>query len=85
MPQAACRRRPRSFASLSPYSAAANWHQRSREETIILGAPHRPKTELRLSAKQTIEAVESRDMKHLAELPPCHYGAVFESSAAREQ
>jgi ubiquinone/menaquinone biosynthesis C-methylase UbiE len=72
---------------LGGHFATVNWHQRSREETIIVGAPRGPKTELRLSAKQTIEAVESRGMKlaHLAQLPPYHYGAVFEHLAAREQ
>lgn len=60
--------------------AIVNWHQRPREETIILGEPRGPKTELRLSPKQTITAVESSGLKlaHLIEVPPYHYGAVFE-------
>jgi SAM-dependent methyltransferase len=60
--------------------AVVNWHQRPREETMILGEPRGPKTELRLSPEQTIAAIESADLKlsHLAEVPPYHYGAIFE-------
>jgi ubiquinone/menaquinone biosynthesis C-methylase UbiE len=62
--------------------AIINWHQRPREETTILGEPRGPKTELRLSPKQTIEAVEFGDLKfaQLVEIPPYHYGAVFDLS-----
>jgi SAM-dependent methyltransferase len=60
--------------------AIVNWHQRPREETTILGEPRGPKTELRLSPDQTIAAVESAGLKldRLVELPPYHYGVVFE-------
>lgn len=60
--------------------AIVNWHQRPREETMILGEPRGPKTELRLSPEQTIEAVETSGLKlaHLIEVPPYHYGSVFE-------
>jgi len=68
-------------ATLKPggHFAIVNWHQRPREETMILGEPRGPKTELRLSPEQTIEAVESSGLKlvHLIEVPPYHYGAVF--------
>ena len=37
--------------------AIVNWHQRPREQTIVLGEPRGPKTELRLSPAQTVEAV----------------------------
>jgi hypothetical protein len=39
-----------------------------------------------LSPEQTIEAVESTDLKlaYLADVPPYHYGAVFERPLARE-
>jgi len=59
--------------------AIVNWHQRPREETVILGEPRGPKTELRLSPGQTIEAVEAGRLTfdHLVEMPPYHYGAVF--------
>jgi SAM-dependent methyltransferase len=62
--------------------AIVNWHQRPREETVILGEPRGPKTELRLSPEQTIKAVEAGGLKlaDLVEIPPYHYGAVFVSS-----
>jgi hypothetical protein len=52
---------------------------------VILGEPRGPKTELRLSPQQTIDAVESSGLKlaRLVELPPYHYGAVFEQPPAR--
>lgn len=61
-----------------------NWHQHPREETTILGEPRGPRTELRVSPKQTIEAVEPAGLKlsRLVEVPPYHYGAVFERSPA---
>jgi ubiquinone/menaquinone biosynthesis C-methylase UbiE len=57
-----------------------SWHQRPREETVVLGEPRGPKTELRMSPEQTVEAVEPSGLKlvHLVEVPPYHYGAVFE-------
>ena len=60
--------------------AIVNWHPRRREETMILGEPRGPKTELRLSPQQTIEAVESIGMRlaKLIEVPPYHYAAVFD-------
>ena len=59
--------------------AIVNWHRRPREETVILGEPRGPKTELRLSPEQTIEAVEAGGLTfdQLVEVPPYHYGAVF--------
>ena len=61
-----------------------NWHQRPREETMILGEPRGPRTELRLSPTQTIEAVAPAGLRlfRLVEVPPYHYGAVFERSAS---
>jgi protein-L-isoaspartate O-methyltransferase len=62
--------------------AVVNWHQRPREETTILGEPRGPKTELRMSPEQTIQAVEAGGFKlaRVVEVPPYHYGAVFERS-----
>jgi hypothetical protein len=62
--------------------AVVNWHRRPREETAILGEPRGPKTELRISPEQTIAAIELDDLKfsQLVEVPPYHYGAVFERS-----
>lgn len=60
--------------------AIVNWHQRPRGETTILGEPRGPKTELRLSPEQTINAVEPSGLKltRLIEVPPYHYSAIFE-------
>jgi hypothetical protein len=62
--------------------AVVNWHQRPREQTVILGEPRGPKTELRVSPQQTIEAIELADLKfsQLVDVPPFHYGAIFERS-----
>jgi SAM-dependent methyltransferase len=63
--------------------AVVNWHQRPREETTILGEPRGPKTELRISPEQTIQSVEAGDLGfvQLVELPPYHYGIVFNPSS----
>jgi len=63
--------------------AVVNWHRRPREETKILGEPRGPKTELRLTPEQTIAAIEPGGLKlaRLIEVPPYHYGAVFERLA----
>jgi ubiquinone/menaquinone biosynthesis C-methylase UbiE len=60
--------------------AIVNWHQRRREETVVLGEPRGPKSELRLSPEQTVKAVEAGGLTRarLVEIPPYHYGAVFE-------
>jgi SAM-dependent methyltransferase len=78
--------RPRLAAEVSAVLAAGgrfaivNWHQRPREETLILGEPRGPRTELRMSPQQTVAAVTRENLKVFAivELPPYHYGAVFE-------
>ncbi|MEP6565110.1 MAG: class I SAM-dependent methyltransferase [Mesorhizobium sp.] len=64
--------------------AIVNWHRRPREETVILGEPRGPRTELRLSPQQTIEAVEASGLRlmRVVEIPPYHYGAVFEQPTA---
>jgi SAM-dependent methyltransferase len=60
--------------------AVVNWHQRPREETTVLDEPRGPVTELRLSPEQTIETVQAGGLNfaRLIDLPPYHYGAVFE-------
>jgi SAM-dependent methyltransferase len=69
-------------ATLAPASrfALVNWHRRPREETVVLGEPCGPKTELRLSPQQTIDAVHGSGLRfvELVEIPPYHYGAIFE-------
>ena len=64
--------------------AIVNWHARPREETTILGEPRGPRTELRLTPEKTIRAIEIDGLKFstLVELPPYHYGAIFERPPA---
>jgi SAM-dependent methyltransferase len=65
--------------------AIVNWHRRPREETIVLGEPRGPKSQLRLSPEQTIEAVEAGGLMlaRIVALPPYHYGAVFARDAVK--
>lgn len=62
--------------------AVVNWHARPREETTILGEPRGPATELRVTPGITVAAVEPAGFKLLrtVELPPYHYGAVFQKT-----
>jgi ubiquinone/menaquinone biosynthesis C-methylase UbiE len=62
--------------------AIVNWHARPREETMILGEPRGPATELRMPPEITRAAVESAGFRldRLVELPPYHYGAIFQKS-----
>jgi protein-L-isoaspartate O-methyltransferase len=60
--------------------AIVNWHARPREETTILGEPRGPLTELRITPEATVAAVEPAGftLDRIVELPPYHYGAIFE-------
>ena len=57
-----------------------NWHARPREGTRILGEPRGPATELRMEPEATKAAVEPAGfiLRQIVELPPYHYGAIFE-------
>jgi hypothetical protein len=59
--------------------AIVNWHHRPREETTVLGEPRGPQTELRMSPRQTIDAVEPGGLKCIqqVDVPPYHYALVF--------
>jgi SAM-dependent methyltransferase len=63
--------------------AIVNWHPRPREETKVLGEPRGPRTELRMSPERTIAAAQAGGLtfRRLIELPPYHYGAVFERAS----
>jgi SAM-dependent methyltransferase len=63
--------------------AIINWHKLPREQTVVLGEPRGPPTELRLSPRQTIDVVATSGLKHVktVELPPYHYCALFERRA----
>lgn len=65
--------------------AVVNWHMRPREQTTILGEPRGPATELRISPEQTIEPVVAAGLEFVGvvELPPYHYGAVFQNRPLR--
>jgi SAM-dependent methyltransferase len=62
------------------YFAIVNWHKRPRDETPILGEPRGPKTELRMSPEETITSVETSglELMKVVEVPPYHYGVVFQ-------
>jgi ubiquinone/menaquinone biosynthesis C-methylase UbiE len=62
--------------------AIVNWHARPREHTTILGEPRGPATELRMTPELVRAAVEPAGFKlyQVVELPPYHYGAIFEKS-----
>jgi len=66
------------------YFAIINWHKRPREQTPILGEARGPKTELRMSPEDTIKSVVGRGLKliKVVEVPPYHYGVVFQRSSA---
>jgi ubiquinone/menaquinone biosynthesis C-methylase UbiE len=63
--------------------AVVNWHARPREETTVLGEPRGPATAFRITPQVTIDAIEPSGFKlrHVAEVSPYHYGAVFERKA----
>jgi len=61
----------------------ANWHRRPREQTIVLGQPRGPRTEMRMEPIEVVRAVEPAGLRlrRTVELPPYHYGIVFERPA----
>lgn len=60
--------------------AVVNWHRRPREETTVLGAPRGPKTEMRMAPGDVTAALQPAGLVpvRVVELPPYHYGAVFQ-------
>jgi SAM-dependent methyltransferase len=61
--------------------AVVNWHRLPREQTIVLGQPRGPKTNMRMEPWDVAAAVEPAGLKsvRVVELPPYHYAGVFES------
>ena len=59
--------------------AIVNWHARPREETMVLGQPRGPASELRMTPEATTDAVAPSGFKlrNFVEVSPYHYGAVF--------
>lgn len=72
-------------AALQPRGrfAIINWHRRNRAETIVLGQPRGPRTELRMTPAELAAAVEPEGLRRvgLIELPPYHYAAIFAKPA----
>ena len=60
-----------------------NWHRRPREETVVLGQPRGPRTEMRMEPHEVVTAVEPVGLRRsrTVELPPYHYGVIFEKPA----
>ena len=65
--------KPRGFFGI------VNWHRRPREETVVLGQPRGPRTEMRMEPEEVARAVELVGLhrSRMVELPPYHYGAIF--------
>ncbi len=58
-----------------------NWQDRPREQTTVADKERGPPTELRLSAAKTTKIVEEAtdlSLTRQTEIPPYHYGLVFE-------
>jgi ubiquinone/menaquinone biosynthesis C-methylase UbiE len=60
--------------------AIVNWHQRPREETVVLGQPRGPRTDLRMTPHAVKAVVEPSGLRllHVADIAPYHYACVFE-------
>lgn len=63
--------------------AVVNWHRRAREETVVLGQPRGPRTEMRMEPSEVAASVAPSGLTlvRVVELPPYHYGAIFEKPA----
>ncbi|MFC4359879.1 class I SAM-dependent methyltransferase [Halobium salinum] len=71
------------FESLRPGGqfVVVNWHARPREETAVLGEPRGPPPERRMTPEATERVVLDAadfDLVEDVDLPPHHYGLVFE-------
>jgi ubiquinone/menaquinone biosynthesis C-methylase UbiE len=56
-----------------------NWHRRPRKETVVLGQPRGPTTEMRIEADEVTAILKPAGLllHRTVELPPYHYGVVF--------
>ena len=59
--------------------AIVNWYPRAREETVVMGQPRGPRTEMRMSPMAVQAVVEPAGFEQtcVVELAPYHYGAIF--------
>jgi ubiquinone/menaquinone biosynthesis C-methylase UbiE len=69
-------------ASLKPRGrfGIVNWHRRPRAETVVLGQPRGPKTEMRMEAEDVaaIAAPAGLLLTRTVELSPYHYGVILQ-------
>jgi len=58
-----------------------NWHDRPREQTPVLGQARGPREALRMSPEDVRKVVEPSGpgFVKVVELPPYHYGIIFEN------
>jgi SAM-dependent methyltransferase len=63
-----------------------NWHRQPRKETLVLGRPRGPKTEMRIEADDVTAIASSAGLllNRNVELPPYHYGVVFKRGGEHE-
>jgi ubiquinone/menaquinone biosynthesis C-methylase UbiE len=63
--------------------AIVNWYPSQREDTPVLGEPRGPRAEMRMSPQAVTAVVQPAGFSapRIVELPPYHYGAVFEALA----
>jgi SAM-dependent methyltransferase len=63
-----------------------NWHCRPREETVVFGQPRGPKPEMRIEANDMAAIVKPAglSLNRTVELPPYHYGVVFQKGGGNE-
>jgi ubiquinone/menaquinone biosynthesis C-methylase UbiE len=61
-----------------------NWHKHPREETTVLGQPRGPRTEMRMAPEEVRAMVAPAGLRlvQIIELPPHHYGVIFEKPNA---
>jgi SAM-dependent methyltransferase len=64
--------------------AVINWHRRPREETTVLGQPRGPTSEMRMTPGDVAAVAKQAGLvlARVIELPPYHYGAVFQKPVA---
>jgi ubiquinone/menaquinone biosynthesis C-methylase UbiE len=61
-----------------------NWHRRPREETVVLGQPRGPRTDMRMAPEEVLQVVQAAGLHFLRVIgmPPYHYGATFRKPGA---
>jgi ubiquinone/menaquinone biosynthesis C-methylase UbiE len=70
------------FNALKPGGqlAIVNWHSRPKEDTTVLGQPRGPNTAMRMTPEAVMDEVLPVGFRlhGVVELPPYHYGIVFD-------